>query len=119
MNDDFRHTRTGMDAVAAVAQQSLAGQVRQSLAGGVLASMSHTAALTVERLDHAVLEHGVGKAEIAVSDLEAIKAMLREIQNAGHLTYLKQHGAEADYQTIGVTVAKRYRTPTGKWRKLP
>jgi len=60
-----------------------------------------------------------GKAEIAISDLEAIKAMLREIQNTGHLTYLTQHGAETDYQAIGVTVTKRYRTPAGKWRKLP
>ena len=119
MNDDVLHTHAGMDAVAAVAQQSLVGRVKQPLVGGVLASMSHTAALTVERLDHAVLTQGIGKAEIAVNDLEAIKAMLREIQNAGHLTYLKQHGAETDYQTIGATVTKRYRTPAGKWRKLP
>jgi len=119
MNDDLRRTHAGMDAMAAVARQSLAGQAKQSLQGDSLASMSHTAALAVKRLDCAGLEQGVGKAEIAISNLEAIKAMNREIQNTGHLTYLKQHGAETDYEAIGVIVTKRYRTPAGKWRKLP
>ena len=119
MNDDLRRTRAAMDAVAAVARQSLAGQDKQPLQGGALAAMSHTAALAVERLDRAALGQGVGQAEIAINDLEAIKAMLREIQNTGHLAYLKQHGAEADYQAVGVRMTKQYRTPAGKWRKLP
>ena len=69
--------------------------------------MSHIAALAAERLTQAA----------AADELEAVKAMLREIQDAGRLAFLRHLGTEVDYHQIGQRVAKRYRTPSGRWRK--
>jgi hypothetical protein len=68
--------------------------------------MSHIAALTADRLTQAT----------TADELAAVKTMLQEIQKAGYQAFL-HHGGEADYEKIGQKVAKRYRTPAGKWRK--
>lgn len=78
---------------------------------GTLAELSRIAALATSRLDQAAGEQGN-----ADRDLAAVKAMLQEIENAGHQAYLAKQGTEEDYEAIGSKVEKRYRTPSGKWR---
>ncbi len=103
-----------MDAAARVTAASIAATARESY--GVLAEVSQIAAFALERLEQAAAPQEIGKTEISTGDLNAIKAMLRDIQVASHGAFLQRHGAEADYQTIGAKVTKRYRTPSGKWR---
>lgn len=104
-------TTAGMDAAAAVARQSVSGIASETLSAlaknkhKALVEMSHIAALAAERL------------QAHPEDIQAVCAMLRAIQNAGHLEYLRGHGSESEYRVAGVKVAKRYRTPGGKWRK--
>lgn len=90
-------------------QKSLNGLARSE--HGTLAELSRIASLATARLDQAAGEQG--KAEY---HLAAVKAMLQEIENAGHQAYLAKHGTEEDYQAIGSKVEKRYRTLSGKRR---
>jgi len=104
----------GVDAAASVSRASMAATARKRY--GVMAEVSHVAALTAERLEQAAVPQGIGKVEIATGELDAIKAMLREIQTTSHLAFLQRQGEEADYQVIGARMTKRHRTPSGKWR---
>jgi len=104
----------GMAAVASVTAASVAATARERY--GVLAEVSQIAALAMERLEQAAAPQEVGKTEIPTGDLNAIKAMLREIQVTSHGAFLQRHGAEADYRAIGARVTKRHRTVGGKWR---
>ena len=99
-----------LNAVADVATTSLQRGTRDQ--HGTLARVSHLAALAAERLQS---ELSSGLDDEIVRDL---LAMLREIQNEGHLGYLKHSGAETDYQKVGAKVRSRFQTPSGKWRKL-
>ena len=106
--------RAGMDAVASVAATALAATAQDQ--HGVLARVSHLAALAAERLEQVTC----GAVDSSASDagtMSSVLSMLRELQNESHLAYLKQHGAEADYQKIGAKVRSRFQTPSGKWRK--
>lgn len=112
MVDETR--RAGMDAVASLAATSLAAVAQDQ--HGILARVSHLATLAAERLEQVTC----GAADNSASDAGAISnvlSMLQEIQNESHLAYLKQHGAETDYQKIGAKVRSRFQTPGGKWRK--
>ena len=59
---------------------------------GTLAELSRIAALATARLDQA----GAGRGT-AGRDLAAVRAMLQEIETAGHQAYLAKLGSEEDY----------------------
>lgn len=101
-NDDDR--KRAMAAVAAVARQSLAMTAKAK--HSATAEMNHMARIAFDRLTTGAAEQGIGKAEISVEDLELVKEALRAIQNSGHLAFLRSHGDETDYQTIGRKVEK-------------
>ena len=74
-----------------------------------LVEVGHIAAFAADKLRAAAVEQGIGKAEINIADLEAIIAMMRDIQNKAHLAFLAAQGIEDDYQAIGRRVEKRYK----------
>lgn len=98
-----------MDAVTKVMENGM--EARALAENGILAELSRIAALATARLDQASsVQDAAGR------DLTATRAMLQEIETAGHRAYLAKHGTEEDYQAVGAKVEKRYRTPSGKWR---
>ena len=102
--------RAAMDAVADLQRRMLLDEARAAEKArakhakeqhGVLAEVGHTAALAAATLRGAALGQGIGKAEIGTTDLDAVLAMLRDIQNRAHLAFLAAQGAEDDYQATG------------------
>lgn len=73
--------------------------------------MSHTACLAATRLD----QISVGQ-DASERDLAAVKAMLQEIEKVGQQAFLKRYGAKDDYETAGIKIDRKYRTPSGRWR---
>ena len=102
--------RAAMDAVAKVMEKGMGARARTE--HGILAELSRIAALAILRLDQA--NGGQGTVEY---DLTAVRVMLQEIETAARQAYLAKHGAEEDFQAIGAKVEKKYRTPSGRWRK--
>lgn len=87
---------------------------------GILAELSHMARVAAERLEAGALGQGVGLSEIPTGELQRVLAIMREVQNLGHVAYLQRHGAEDDFQAVGRKVAKRLSTPRrGKAARLP
>ncbi len=113
MSDDEAR-RQAMDALAAVARE--AGASRALKEHRATAEMSHTARLALAKLTSGSVEQGMGKAEIGLEDLDAVKEALRVIQNAGHLAFLRAQGDEGTYQAIGRKIAEE-RTPRTRGRK--
>ena len=107
-----RGSQAGLAAFAQVARATLEGSARQK--HGPAAEASHLAALAVERLTSELARLGLQ----LTLELEATVAMRREAQNSAHLAYLRAHGSEEDYQQIGRKVTAKYRTPSGRWRKM-
>ena len=73
-----------------------------------LVEVGHIAAFAADKLRAAAVEQGIGKVEISTAEIEAIHAMMRDIQNKAHLAFLAAHGTEADYQAAGQRVARGY-----------
>lgn len=101
--------RAAFEAVGNTLQRSMERGARSE--HGILAELSRIAALAMARLDQAN-----GAQSAAERDLAAVRAMLQEIETAGHQAYLAKRGSEEDYQAIGAKVEKKYRTPSGRWR---
>jgi hypothetical protein len=77
----------------------------------VMIEMSHLASFVIERLRLTAIGQGIGKAEIPLADLDAVYGLLREIQNSGHVAFLRAYGSENDFQSVRSKVAKRLRIP--------
>ena len=107
--EEFERRRAAIGAAARIVQKSMEEMVRTQ--HGTLAELSRIAALATARLDQA----GAGRGT-AGRDLAAVRAMLQEIETAGHQAYLAKLGSEEDFQAIGAKVEKKYRTPSGRWR---
>ncbi len=107
--------KRAMERVAAIVARSLAESAKGQ--HDALVEASHTAALAADKLRAAAVGQGIGMAEITVTELEAILAMMRDIQNKAHLAFLAAQGTEADYQAAGRRVAQRYSAPIGRARK--
>ena len=97
--------------MAEIARSSMASLARDN--HGTLARLSHLASLTAERLQQAVQSSTV----LDQATVDGVLAALREMQNDGHLAYIRQMGSEADYQQIGTKLRRKLQTPGGKWRR--
>jgi hypothetical protein len=71
---------------------------------GALAEMSNMAAVAASRLQ-------TGRSPSA-EDIRIVLGILRGIENIGLVAFLRRHGTEEDYQTIGAGIARRYAPPT-------
>ncbi len=71
---------------------------------GALAEMSNMAAVAASRLQ-------TGRSPSA-EDIRIVLGILRGIENIGLVSFLRRHGTEEDYQTIGAGIARRYAPPT-------
>jgi hypothetical protein len=95
----------GLNAVAAVAEQSLRAMAKKQQ--GTTAKLSHMAGLAADALATAAVGQGIGKAEIDLDDLDVILGALREMRDLGHVAYLRAHGTPGDCQAIGRKTSKR------------
>ena len=77
----IERARSTTEARADIAGRSMANQARDN--HGILARLSHLAALTAERLQEAAQS----PAGLDQATLEGVLSNLREIQNDGHLGY--------------------------------
>jgi hypothetical protein len=68
-----------------------------------LAEMSNMAVVAASRLQ-------AGRAPSA-EDLRIVLGLLRGIENIGLVGFLRRHGSEEDYQSIGAGIARRYAPP--------
>jgi hypothetical protein len=71
---------------------------------GALAEMSQMAAVAASRLQ--------GGRTLSAEEMRTILGILRGIENIGLVGFLRRHGTEEDYQTIGAGVARRYAPPS-------
>lgn len=67
---------------------------------GALAEMSSMAAVAAARLK--------ANRTPSAEDLRAALELLRGIEDIGLVAFLRRHGTEEDYRTIGAGVARRY-----------
>ncbi len=96
--NNFRHRDT----------MSIAAQIAASPAveHAPLAEMSHMAAMAAHRLQ--------GNRAVSAEEMRLVLSLLRGIENIGLVGFLRRHGTEADYQAIGVSVARRFAPPPAR-----
>ncbi len=87
--------------ISQIAAESVSSPVIEH---GALAEMSNMAAVAASRLQ-------TGRSPSA-EDIRIVLGILRGIENIGLVAFLRRHGTEEDYQTIGAGIARRYAPPT-------
>jgi hypothetical protein len=89
--------------IALIAAESVSSPVIEH---GALAEMSNMAAVAASRLQN-------GRS-LSAEDLRTVLGILRGIENIGLVAFLRRHGTEEDYRTIGAGVARRYAPRPGR-----
>ena len=102
--------RQAVEIAAPIAAQSLAAANK---AHQTMAEMSHMARLALQRLASGTVWQDA-TAEINLGELQAMRAILRSIQNCGHAVFLRAHGDEIAYKAICRAMTKN--NPPLPWR---
>lgn len=97
-------TRAVLESRAELISESMASTAKAK--HSLLVEVSHMARVAAERLEAGALGQGIGMSEIPTEELEAVLAILRNVQNRGHAAFLGQYGKEEDYQAVGRKVTK-------------
>jgi hypothetical protein len=87
--------------ISQIASESLA---LPAIEHGALAEMSNMAAVAASRLQ--------GSRTVSPEDIRTVLGILRGIENIGLVGFLRRHGTEEEYKSIGAGVERRYAPPT-------